>query len=93
MTVGDFYFTLYVDLLRLITDILKVGSPTTYQPMCKNIVFNPEKEKSKSPEDMSTIKSAPIQPLKSENHVSDSFPANIQKRNVPPPPPIPPKGI
>lgn len=29
---------------RLITDILKVGSPSTYQPMCKNIIFNPEKE-------------------------------------------------
>jgi hypothetical protein len=29
---------------RLITDILKVGSPETYNPMCKNIIFNPEKD-------------------------------------------------
>ena len=29
---------------RLITDILKIGSPETYKPMCKNIVFNPEKD-------------------------------------------------
>lgn len=29
---------------RLITDILKVGSPETYKPMCKNIIFNPEKD-------------------------------------------------
>jgi hypothetical protein len=33
---------------RLITDILKVGSPSTYQPMCKNIVFNPEKLEGKN---------------------------------------------
>jgi hypothetical protein len=28
----------------LITDKLQIGSPETYAPMCKNIIFNPEKD-------------------------------------------------